>query len=133
MTDQAQDDRLGMSRKLGLKPGLRVSLLNVPDGWTLAGAPLDLEWVQDGPADVVLCFVTELADVVASYPALGERIRPAGALWLAWPRRAGGHVSDINGDRLRELILPSGLVDNKNAALDVDWSALRFVWRRELR
>jgi hypothetical protein len=56
-----------------------------------------------------------------------------GSLWLAWPRRAGGHESDITDNLVREAALPLGLVDVKVAALDHDWSSLRFVWRKELR
>jgi hypothetical protein len=29
--------------------------------------------------------------------------------------------------------LPTGVVDVKVAALDVDWSGLKFVWRKENR
>jgi hypothetical protein len=56
-----------------------------------------------------------------------------GSLWLAWPRRAGGHESDITDNLVREAALPLGLVDVKVAALDHDWSSLRLVWRKELR
>ena len=50
-----------------------------------------------------------------------------------WPRKAAGHVSDITENLLRELVLPTGLVDVKVAALDEDWSGLKFVWRKENR
>jgi hypothetical protein len=56
-----------------------------------------------------------------------------GSLWIAWPRKAAGHVSDISENELRLIILPIGLVDTKVAALDEDWSGLKFVWRKELR
>jgi hypothetical protein len=64
---------------------------------------------------------------------LGQLIAPDGLLWLAWPRRAGGHTSDITDNVVREIVLPTGMVDTKVAALDQDWSALKFVWRKELR
>jgi hypothetical protein len=44
---------------------------------------------------------------------LAEAIFPAGALWVAWPRRAGGHRSDISDNLVREYALPIGLVDVK--------------------
>jgi len=56
-----------------------------------------------------------------------------GSLWIAWPRKAAGHSSDISENGLREIVLPTGLVDVKVAALDDDWSGLKFVWRREFR
>ncbi len=52
---------------------------------------------------------------------------------IAWPRRAGGHESDIREQDIRDAALPIGLVDVKVAAIDEDWSGLRLVWRTELR
>jgi hypothetical protein len=34
---------------------------------------------------------------------------------------------------VREVALPTGLVDNKVRAIDEVWSGLRVVWREELR
>ncbi len=119
------------ARKLGLKPGLRVALDGAPPDWTLTDPP-DLDWV-DGPADVVVAFVRSSDDLAQRLPALAERIFPAGALWVAWPRRAAGHVSDVTDDVVREHVLPLGLVDVKVAAIDEDWSGLRVVWRVENR
>ena len=51
---------------------------------------------------------------------------PIGAVWVAWPRRAGGHTSDITDNVVREYALPLGLVDVKVAAIDDDWSGLRL-------
>ena len=58
---------------------------------------------------------------------------PDEALWVLWPRRAAGHESDVTENLLREVVLPTGLVDVKVAAVGEDWSGLRFVWRREVR
>lgn len=119
-------------KKLGIVPGIRLDLVNRPDGWSFESEPSDAI-ATSGHADVIVAFMRTVAEVVEMVPALGERIRPAGALWIAWPRRAAGHVSEIGDSALRELVLPLGLVDNRVAAIDTDWSGLRFVWRRELR
>ena len=97
---------------------------DLPDGVAAAG---------DGPADVVLAFFREAAELPERLPALARRIFPAGSLWLAWPRRAGGHESDITENGLRDHALPLGIVDNKVAAIDETWSGLQLVIRRELR
>jgi DUF3052 family protein len=121
------------ARKLGLKPGLRVALDSAPPGWELTEPPA-VRFVPGGePADVIISFVhaaTELTDRVAE---LGRRIFPDGAIWIAWPRRAGGHQSDVTENGIRAAVLPAGLVDVKVAALDDDWSGLKIVWRRENR
>ena len=120
--------------KLGLKPGQRVSLHQPPRGWALADPPGGLAGAgPDGQADVIVAFFSEAADLAAQIVELGRRIYPAGALWVAWPRRAAGHRSDITDNFIRDQALPIGLVDVKVAAIDEDWSGLRLVWRVENR
>lgn len=117
--------------KLGLKPGMRLALTGRPDGWDLTDPPDDLADAgpADAPADVVIAFCRAAAELDAQLPGLAKRIFPAGAIWVAWPRRAAGHRSDITDNAIREIALPLGLVDVKVAAIDDDWSGLRLVWR----
>ena len=118
------------ARKLGLKPGQRVSLDDPPPGWTLSDPPDGLVYVGGpGEADVIIAFFARADEIGARLPALAERIYPGGAVWAAWPRRAGGHTSDITDNVVREHTLAIGLVDVKVAAIDADWSGLRLVWR----
>jgi len=120
--------------KLGLKPGQRVWLHQPPDGWALSDPPDGLAGPgPDGQADVILAFFTQADEIAAQIGGLGRRIYPAGALWVAWPRRAAGHRSDITENFIRDQALPIGLVDVKVAAIDEDWSGLRVVWRTENR
>ncbi len=122
------------SAKLGLKPEQRLYLHDPPPGWALADPPDGLAGAgPDGQADVIIAFFTRAQDIAAELGALARRIYPAGALWVAWPRRAGGHHSDITDNVVREHALPIGLVDVKVAAIDEDWSGLRVVWRRHNR
>jgi hypothetical protein len=50
-------------------------------------------------------------------------------IWIAWPRKAAGHVSDMTENLIRDTAIEMGLVDVKVAALDEDWSGLKVVWR----
>jgi hypothetical protein len=121
-------------RKLGLKAGQRVALDNAPAGWALTDPPDGLIAVgADGPADVILAFFTAADQLAVRLPDLVKRIYPTGGLWVAWPRRAGGHVSDITDNLVREQVLALGVVDVKIAAIDNDWSGQRVVWRLENR
>ena len=118
------------ARKLGLKPGLRVALDDAPPGWALDDPPGGLMPADpDGGADVIVAFFRAAAEIAPRLPPLAERIRPGGAIWASWPRRAAGHSSDITDNVVREHALDLGLVDVKVAALDANWSALRLVWR----
>jgi len=60
-------------------------------------------------------------------------LAPAAGLWVAWPKRAARVPTDMTEDVIREIALPTGLVDNKVCAIDEVWSGLRLVIRRELR
>jgi hypothetical protein len=124
-----------LARKLGIREGASVSLMDAPPGWSIPDLPDAVEMRDDlaGPLDVVVAFVRARAALLERLPALREAIHRDGSLWIAWPRRAAGHRSDITENGLREDILPCGLVDTKVAALDGDWSGLRFVWRLALR
>ena len=106
----------------------------MPPGWALTDPPDGLDGPgPGGEADVIVAFFTEAGEIGRQIDDLGRRIYPAGALWIAWPRRAAGHRSDITDNVIREIVLPLGLVDVKVAAIDEDWSGLRMVWRTENR
>jgi hypothetical protein len=120
--------------KLGLKSGHRVHLHHPPPGWALAEPLPELaDAGADGPADVIIAFFTRADDIGTQIEALARRVYPGGALWIAWPRRAAGHHSDITDNVIRAHALPVGLVDVKVAAIDDNWSGLRVVWRLENR
>ena len=122
-------------KKLGIKEGHRLTLVEAPPEWAVSDLPANVEvgaGLQE-PADIVISFHREAADLQSRIEALGQAIHPDGTLWLAWPRKAGGHESDITENGIRDLVLGMGLVDVKVAALDQDWSGLKLVWRRERR
>lgn len=120
-------------KKLGIVPGIRLDVIGAPEGWRFESEPVSVERSDSGNVDVIVAFARSAADVERLIPALGERIRPAGAMWIAWPRKAAGHSSDVTENLLRDVALPLGLVDVKVAAIDTDWSGLKIVWRKELR
>ena len=126
--------RRSQAAKLGLKPGQRVHLHHYPPGWMLADPPDGLvDADPDGPADLIIAFFRAADEIAGTLADLARRVYPAGALWAAWPRRAGGHRSDVTDTVIRQQALPIGLVDVKVAAIDEDWSGLRLVWRVENR
>jgi hypothetical protein len=121
-----------LPRKLGVKPGSRV---------LLAGAPPELveemagegDAVAGGPADVIVAFFTERPALEAALDGLRAEMEPNAGLWIAWPKQASKVQTDMTEDVVREVALPTGLVDNKVCAIDATWSGLRLVIRKELR
>ncbi len=128
-----------LSRKLGIKAGHAIALIDAPPGFASTLAPLpDPVTVLDGlagdmPLDVIVCFVVWRAELAAQLYALRARMAPACGLWVAWPKRAAKIPTDMTENVVREIALPTGLVDNKVCAIDQVWSGLRLVIRRELR
>jgi hypothetical protein len=94
-----------LSRKLGAKPG----------------------------AGVVVFFTTERAELERRFAALRDTLDPADGLWIAWPKKSATIETDLDFDAVQRVGLDAGLVDNKSCAIDGDWQAVRFVWRREDR
>ena len=79
--------------------------------------------------DVVVAFFDRRAQLERRLPSLARAVFPSGGLWVAWPKKASGVVTDITEDVVRELALAGGLVDNKVCAISDVWSGLRLVYR----
>ena len=126
-----------LARKLGVKEGALVALLGAPEGFEA-----ELEPLPDGVRlrrrlqpnlDVIVLFVTDRRRLEGRFPQAAASLQPAGGLWVAWPRWSSGVATDLTENVLREVGLPTGLVDNKVCAINESWSGLRFVIRRENR
>ncbi|MFC6356093.1 DUF3052 domain-containing protein [Luethyella okanaganae] len=120
-------------KKLGLTDESIAQLVHAPSGWQVPDAPA-VRWLpteaDKGEATHLLAFYREPADYLHELPKLAERIHPDGCIWVAWPRKATGHVSAMTENIVRDGALELGLVDIKVAALDDAWSGLKIVWRR---
>ena len=118
-------------RKLGIKPGHRVLVTGAPAGWALPPAPEAAVHTRAGrePYDVVLAFCADGTELRRRFAPAAGRITVAGALWIAWPKRASGVATDLDENRVRDHGLEQGLVDVKVCAVDETWSGLKFVRR----
>jgi hypothetical protein len=127
-----------LPKKLGIKEGARLALVAAPDDFVESAlAPLpdqvELRARARGRLDVIVFFTKSRADLERRFGKLASALQPAGALWIAWPKRSSGVETDLTEDVLREVGLPQGLVDTKVCAIDDTWSGLRFVIRKENR
>jgi hypothetical protein len=127
-----------LPRKLGIKPGHAVAVLGAPPGFAdglaaLSGADVASGLPGDGLLDVIVTFVRWREELETLLPGLRGRMAPACGLWIAWPKRAAKVPTDMTDHVIREIALPTGLVDNKICAIDEVWTGLRLVIRRELR
>ena len=90
-----------LGKKLGAKPGLEVLVL----------------------------FTTTRAELDRRFAALKKTLAPSDGLWIAWPKKASKVETDLDFPTVQGIGLAAGLVDNKSAAIDDDWQAVRFVYR----
>jgi hypothetical protein len=78
-------------------------------------------------------FYTQQAALKADITLFTQQLDKAGMLWISWPKKSSGVITDLDENKLRELLLPTGLVDVKVCAVTDIWSGLKFVWRRDKR
>jgi hypothetical protein len=128
-----------LARKLGVGEGDEVALIGAPEWFedTVRALPdiasVHTDLVADARYDVMVAFVTRRAELEAELPRLRSKMAPACGLWIAWPKRSARLPTDVTDQVVRDVALPTGLVDNKVCAIDDTWSGLRLVIRRELR
>jgi hypothetical protein len=139
MTEPAGYSRTPLPRKLGIGPEDTIALIGAPESFLdrLGGLPEVAAVYTDLAGaklfDVIVVFVERRAELEAELGRLRDRMAPACGLWIAWPKKASKLPTDMSEEVIREIALPTGLVDNKVAAIDETWSALRLVIRRKNR
>jgi len=84
-------------------------------------------------AAVVVFFTTDRTELERRFPALKRALAPADGLWIAWPKKASKIETDLDFAAVQRIGVDAGLDDNKSAAIDESWQAVRFVYRREDR
>jgi hypothetical protein len=115
--------------KLGVKPGQRLALSAAPDGFlrSLGVLPAETCLTTRGAFDLGVFFVRSAHELAAALAKGLPRLDPAGALWIAWPKKASGVPTDVTEDVVRAAALARGLVDVKVCAIDETWSGLELV------
>ena len=126
-----------LAKKLGLKPGDLVSLLDAPAGFRklLDPVPDGVRFVTkfDKHAQIVHTFATKRSELARTLTTCRKSLAPDAAIWVSWPKKSAKVATDITEDVVRAVALPLGLVDIKVCAVDETWSGLKLVLRKELR
>lgn len=124
-----------LAQKLSLKPGQRAWFDGMPDSVVAEVGEVGVERLASpaAPIDAAHIFVTERAVLTDKVAALLPLLARDGFVWVSWPKKAAKVPTDITEDVIREVILPTGLVDVKVCAVDAVWSGLKMVIRKELR
>jgi len=125
-----------LPKKLGLKPQFRAAFFQLPSDVKaeLKEALSDCVLLKDGKdgsgqLDFAMIFVKSQADMREQFPGVARRLAPTGMLWVSWPKKASGVVTDIGENDVMKIGLTAGLVDVKVCAVNEIWSGLKFVIR----
>jgi hypothetical protein len=122
-----------LARKLGVAAGHALLLDGAPAGFTVEGLPEGVtvhRRAGSGRYDVIVCFCPDAVRLRRRWPALHPLTTSAGSLWIAWPKRSSGMVTDLDGNIVRDYALVNGRVDVKVCAIDEVWSGLKHVIRK---
>jgi hypothetical protein len=126
-----------LAKKLGITDGMRLTVLNAPDGY--------VSWLKDRPSTAVIqsklsapaaavhLFATKRSHLERSLQRLRKALEPAGFVWVSWPKKSAGVATDITEDVIRDVALPLGFVDVKVCAVTETWSGLKLVIRKSER
>jgi len=132
----AGDTGKPLAQKLGITEGKTVGILNMPNYFDidLGDLPADVAVHRtELPADIFIVFADRSDEAERGFQRAITYLPSDGAIWVFWPKKSAGVQTDLTEQALRDLFLPTGLVDNKVIAVDDTWSGLRFVVRKENR
>src|SRR5215216_3864791 len=120
-------------KKLGIKEGSRVALVNAPENFEteLGELPANVNFMKSTTKslDLILFFVLSERVLVRDFAKLAARLTSNGMIWIAWPKKSSSVTTDLTFERIQRIGLDAGLVDVKICAIDDTWSGLKFVYR----
>ena len=123
-----------LAKKLGIKVGDKILLHSTPQHYLtlfsdFPAGTVELTEMKRETADFIHIFCTtndQIESVAETYKPI---LKKSGMLWISWPKGSSAIPTELNRDFIREYMLDNGLVDVKVAAIDEDWSGLKFVYR----
>src|SRR5258707_5091584 len=123
-------------KKLGIKSGFNLAFVNESRYFAHnldlpVNVTINLKTRK--PLDFALLFVKSEKELTVGFSQYAARLTPAGMLWVSWPKKSSGVITDLSETNVRAIGLTAGLVDVKICAVDDVWSGLKFVFRLQDR
>lgn len=133
-----------LPEKLGFKDGMAVAFVALPaelealaNSVAFDAVVRTADWASllgpDQALDAIHAFATSRAEVERDLSRLQDAIRRDGMIWVSWPKKASRVASDVTEDVVRDAALKLDLVDIKVAAIDMVWSGLKLMIRKDRR
>lgn len=119
-----------LPKKLQIKAGYSVALMNAPTGAAAWFSPLPADAAiaksARGTHECVVLFVTAKKEVDKNLDKAAKAVKPGGLFWIAYPKKTAKIKSDLDRDTLWKHVEPLGWSGVSLVAIDDDWSAMRF-------
>lgn len=125
-----------LAKKLGFKDGFTIQVFNGPKNYAdffhnLPSDTLDMgHGLHKEQLDLIHIFATNLRGLEATFKIAKPNLKKSGILWVSWPQKSSKIPSELDKFSIMKYGLDNGLVDTKVAAIDEEWSGLKFVYRR---
>ena len=120
-----------LAKKLGIKPGFKMRLINAPDYYfeLFTDMPEDIRILTDKKTkkNFIHVFVKKLNELEKYIFEIKNEIEQDGIIWISWYKKSSKIPTDVTEDKIRETALANGLVDIKVCAVDDVWSGLKLV------
>jgi hypothetical protein len=120
-------------KKLGLKEGFTVKLINPPNNYKDLIEPISKQLVFNNKAttdlDFIHFFTNAVKDLERQLPLLKQQIKKNGIIWISWYKQNAKKPTELSENNIRDIGLAIGLVDVKVCAVDENWSGLKLVFR----
>jgi hypothetical protein len=116
-----------LAKKLGITRETTVRMIGPIDDPALEKALTEAKGASERKANLILARVETPADLNAALKKSAEQLNAGVPIWFIY-RKGPGHR--LNENQVRETALLTGIVDTKIASVSAEFSALRFVKRR---
>ena len=113
---------------MGIKEGIRSFFANAPESALKAiGLPsLEVSSTLRGTFGYIHLFAVSQSVMDDAFPRLKTHLRPAGMLWVSWPK--GGQLdTDLTLPNVIRIGYSHGLVESTTLSVDETWSAIKFT------
>jgi hypothetical protein len=115
-----------LPQKLQLKGDVTLLTLGLPKALAPLLAGVATTTSVPKQVDAVMLFAHDAAELDAQMAKVDGRLGDDPLVWVCYPKGGSGVESDLNRDRLWELLAPRALKPVAQVAVDAVWSALRF-------
>jgi hypothetical protein len=120
--------------KLEIKPGMRLYFYQLPHDVAKELGDLDDDTTivhDEVLANYFHYFISTMAELCMIAETIAPLKAPGQIVWISWPKKSSKVKSELTEQDLRDILLPTGLVDTKVATVSDIYSGLKFVWRKK--